>query len=135
MPTSNVHLKRAEVLIEEAGRLLHERRPMLESAALLSESAPFPAWAVDRLGALLWCNPEFEAVVHASVHELRGRSLTAALGPSEAGLSERDDEVVATARSRRYETTIHDDGVTRHILKWPLYADDGAVIGVCGAMA
>ena len=131
---SSQHLARAGDLIDEAGRLMREHRPLVETAALAVASAPFPVWVVDERGRVIGCNREFEAVVHATCGDLRGHTLAETVGAN-LQLTIEDDAVLATARSRRYSATIDGEGRQRQFLKWPLFSEDGRVIGVCGAMS
>lgn len=128
------NLARAGALIDEAGRLIHEHRPMLEAAAMAVMSAPFPIWVLDRRSRLLACNREFEAVVHATFSEMRGRTLVESIGTLPEAFTAEDEAVMTTARSRLYLGTLDGEARERRFFKWPLFGEDGGVIGVCGGM-
>lgn len=127
------HLARAGELIDEAGRLMREHRPAIEAAALMVSSAPFPTWALDARGRLLYCNREFEAIVHSTLADMRGRTFAESIGRRFDALEAEDQAVLTTARSRVYVGALDGEERQRQFAKWPLFDEVGAVIGLCGA--
>lgn len=126
------HLERAEQLIADAGKLLHEQRPMTVAAALTCESAPLPVWSLDRCHQLLWGNREFEARFGVNVLAERGKLLEEIWGRRNGELSRDDEVIMTTGRAMTYTTEV-DDRVMQ-VRKWPLLGEDGSVIGLCGAL-
>lgn len=129
----NERLERAEALIADAGRLLREQRPMLVAAALSAESVPVPMWALDRAHGLLWGNRAFEARYGVSVLEQRGRTPAEWAGDGYGDMSRVDEEVMQTGNPAQYVADVDGRGIM--VKKWPLQAEDGSVIGVCGVLS
>ena len=126
------HLERAERLIADAGKLLHDQRPLTVAAALTSESAPMPVWALDRDHQLLWGNREFEARFGVRALDERGQTPVEIWGLSNEELLRDDEVIMATGRASAY-TAVVDDRVMQ-VSKWPLLGEDGSVIGLCVAL-
>lgn len=134
MSSHEAHIRRAGVLIDEAGRMLEAQRSLTVTAALVGESAPFAVWALDRDHRVLWSNREFEILTGLKLADIKGATFAEAVGPRLDALTRDDEVVMELNRSRRYRGALDGERYSRTFQKWPLHAEDGSVIGVCGAL-
>lgn len=114
--------------------MLEEQRPLVAAAAAVGESAPFAAWALDRDHRVLWANREFEVVTGMKLTDIRGQTFAEAVGPRYDALTRDDESAMKLDRPVRYRGALDGERYTRTFHKWPMHAEDGAVIGVCGVL-
>lgn len=114
--------------------MLESKRSFVEAAALVAESAPFAAWALDREHRVLWGNREFELLTGLKLTDIKGATFAEAIGPRYDALTRDDEVVMGLDRSRRYRGALDGERYSRTFQKWPLHGEDGSVVGVCGAI-
>ena len=134
MREHDANLRRAGALIDQAGRMLEAQRPIIAAAAAVSESAPFPVWAIDREHRVLWANREFEVITGMKLVDIRGSTFAEAVGTRYDALTRDDELTMSRDRSSRYRGALDGERYTRTFQKWPMHDETGAVVGVCGAI-